>query len=180
MNSANPYTIATITTRWNPKNFFRHKQWNLPPSEWFGAPQEQHVEEHVPRDWFRIPERDRWPIQRVVRDDRGWCIAHGIPGVPMMNIERESYVDTHENWFAYGNFQQWWFHLTPAQRWLLWEKRGGTTTWEPPDLEEEKRRFEASQKALEKANSSRFNYKATWKHPPSSVHFDRHGMHVNV
>ena len=69
----------------------------------------------------------------------------------MMNIERESNVDTHENWFAYGNFQQWWFHLTPAQRWLLWEKRGGTTTWEPPDLEEEKRRFEASQKALEKA-----------------------------
>ena len=130
MAQANPYTI---TTRWSVRNFFRHKQWNLPPSEWLGAPKEQHVEEHVPRDWLRIPERDRWPIQRVVRDERGWCIAHGIPGVPMMNIERESNVDTHENWFAYGNFQQWWFHLTPNQRLLLWEKRGGSTEWEPPE-----------------------------------------------
>ena len=130
MAQANPYTI---TTRWSVRNFFRHKQWNLPPSEWLGAPKEQHVEEHVPRNWFNIPERDRWPIQRVVRDERGWCIAHGIPGVPMMNIDRQSNVDTHENWFAYGNFQQWWFHLTPNQRWLLWEKRGGSTEWEPPE-----------------------------------------------
>jgi len=179
--SANPYTI---TTRWSVRNFFRHKQWNLPPSEWLGAPKEQHVEEHVPRNWFNIPERDRWPIQRIVRDERGWCMAHGIPGVPMMNMERESYVDTHENWFAYGNFQQWWFHLTPAQRWLLWEKRGGSTEWQPPeDFEGHSSAWNPNPNHLNPnpyVNPNPKDLAGHWKHPPASVHFDRHGMHVNV
>ena len=128
-------------------NFFRHKQWNLPPSEWLGAPKNEHEEEHVPKNWAEIPMADQWPILRVLRGEKAWCMAHGIPAPPKV-MNAPMVPDTDENWFTYRDFRKWWFHLTPTQRWQLWQKRGVSSTWAPPDLEEEKKRFEASQKAL--------------------------------
>ena len=152
-------TGNNITTRWSVQNFFRHKQWNLPPSEWLGAPKHEHVQEHVPKNWAEIPMADQWPIQRVLRDERAWCMAHGIPAPPQV-MGAPMVSDTDENWFTYRDFRKWWFHLTPTQRWLLWQKRGGSSTWEPPDLEKEKRHYEKSQAALKKIKSENFDYNA--------------------
>ena len=163
-------TGNNITTRWSVQNFFRHKQWNLPPSEWLGAPKHEHVQEHVPKNWAEIPMADQWPIQFVLRNDPAWCMAHGIPAPPQV-MGAPMVSDTDENWFTYRDFRKWWFHLTPTQRWLLWQKRGGSTTWEPPDLEKEKRHYEKSQAALKKIKSKNFDYNAPWQPPEHYKHF---------
>ena len=172
---SNPYTITT--DKWHPKYFFKNQRWH--PSTWRRPQEEKHEEEHVPRIWAELPRADQWPILHVLRNERAWCMAHGIPAPGMMGIEGEPTLDTHDN-FKYRNFKYWWFHLTPAQRWQLWEKRGGSTDWAPPDPEEEKRRFEASQQALKAIKSKNFDHNAKWQNPRASVHFGRGGMHVNV
>ena len=63
--------------------------------------------------------------------------------------------------------------MTDYQRLLLWEKRGGSSTWEPPDLEKEKRNYEKSQAALKKIKSENFDYNAPWR-PPE--HYKRFGF----
>ena len=148
IGQANPYTIATAKIPW----------------PWHNRKQEQHGQGHVPRVWASVPMADQWPIMRVLRDEKRWCMAHGIPA-PSLGPSSVGVPDTDENWFTYSNFDTWWHNLTDYQRLLLWEKRGGSSTWAPPDLEEEKRRYEASQKALERIKSKNFDYKATWQPP---------------
>jgi hypothetical protein len=115
----NPYVIAnTIATAKIP--------W-----PWHSRQQEQHGQGHVPRVWASVPMADQWPIMRVLRDEKRWCMAHGIPA-PSLGPSSVGVPDTDENWFTYSNFDTWWHHLTDHQRLLLWEQRGGSSTWQPP------------------------------------------------
>lgn len=129
--ASNPYTI---TTGWNPRNPFRHDDWKLPPWKWFSHKTQhetQHGQGHVPRVWASVPMADQWPIMRVLRDEKQWCMTHGIPA-PSLGPSSVGVPDTDENWFTYSNFDTWWHNLTDHQRLLLWEKRGDSSTWQPP------------------------------------------------
>ena len=121
MAQANPYMIATA----------RIPKIPTIPWPWHNRKQEQHGQGHVPRVWASVPMADQWPIMRVLRDEQRWCIAHGIPA-PSLGPSSVGVPDTDENWFTYSNFDTWWHNLTDYQRLLLWEKRGGSSTWQPP------------------------------------------------
>jgi hypothetical protein len=49
-----------LTTNWSATNFFRHKQWNLPPSEWLGATKHEHVHDlQEPPEWWKPPDVEK-------------------------------------------------------------------------------------------------------------------------
>ena len=83
MAQANPYTIATAKI---PKI-----SW-----PWHSRKREQHGQGHVPRVWASVPMADQWPIMRVLRDEKQFCMTHGIPA-PSLGPSSVGVPDTDEN-----------------------------------------------------------------------------------
>ena len=88
--ASNPYTI---TTNWSVTNFFRHKQWNLPPSEWRRAPKHEHEPLQEPPEWWQPPDlekekRDYETTQAALRKIKSKNFDHTAPWRPPEHYKR--------------------------------------------------------------------------------------------